>query len=73
MELLYTDDIVLMAETEELLVEKNQKWEKSIEWKAFRVHLCQTKFIKYEARFRPTEHLGKWPWSSQERSKFEFK
>jgi len=27
-ELLYADDLVLMAETEELLVEKIQKWKK---------------------------------------------
>jgi len=60
MELLYADDLILMAETEELLVEKIQKRKKSME-KRLRVNLGKTKDMKCEARFGPTAHLGEWP------------
>jgi len=45
MELLYADDLALIAETEELLVEKIQKWKKSMEDKGLRVHLGTTKVL----------------------------
>jgi len=38
MELLYVDDLVLMVESEELLIEKIHKWKKSME-KELRVNL----------------------------------
>ena len=37
MELLYADDLVLVAETEELLMDKLRKWKKSMELKGLRV------------------------------------
>jgi len=46
-----------MAETDELLVEKIQKWKKSMVEKGLRVNLGKTKVIKCEARFGPTENL----------------
>jgi len=61
MELLYADDLVLIAEMEELLVEKIQKWKQSMKEKGLRVNLGKTKVMKCEARFRPTENLGKKP------------
>jgi len=51
MQLLYFDDLVSTTETEELLVEKIQKWEKSMEEKGLRVNLGKTKAMKCEARF----------------------
>ena len=36
MELLYADDLVLMAETEELLVEKIRRWKAGMEEKGLR-------------------------------------
>jgi len=52
-ELLYADDLVLMAETEDLLADKirNRKrvWTQS-----------ETKATKCEARFGKTENLRKW-------------
>ena len=38
MELLYADDLVLMAETEELLVEKMRRWKAGMEEKGLRVN-----------------------------------
>ena len=43
MELLYADDLVLMAESEELLMEKLRKWKKGIEAKGLRVNAGKTK------------------------------
>jgi len=57
MELQYGDDLVLM-ETEELLVEKIQKCEKTMEEKGLRVTFGRTKVIKCEAR--PTEKIAEW-------------
>ena len=39
MELLYADDLVLMAESEELLVEKIRKWKAGMEDKGLRVNI----------------------------------
>ena len=36
MELLYADDLVLVAETEELLMEKLRKWKRGMELKGLR-------------------------------------
>ena len=38
MELLYADDLVLNAETKELLLEKVRKWMEGMEKKGLRVH-----------------------------------
>ena len=42
MELLYADDLVLMAESEVLLMEKLRKWEKGMEAKGLRVNAGKT-------------------------------
>ena len=41
MKLLYADDLVLVAETEELLMEKLHKWNKGMEMKGLRVNIRQ--------------------------------
>ena len=43
MELLYADDLVLMAETEELLLEKLRKWKKGMEAEGLGVNAGKTK------------------------------
>ena len=45
MELLYADDLVLMAETEELLVEKIMRWKAGMEEKGLRVNMGKTKVM----------------------------
>ena len=42
MELLYADDLVLVAETEELLMEKLRKWKSGMELKGLRVNIGKT-------------------------------
>ena len=42
-ELLYADDLVLMAETEDLLKEKITKWKAGREEKGLRVNMGKTK------------------------------
>ena len=46
MELFYADDLVLMAEMEELLLEKLRKWEKGMEAKGLRVNAGKTKVMR---------------------------
>ena len=58
MELLYADDLVLMAELEELLMEKLRKWKKGMEAKGLRVNAGKAKYRV--SRFRSEdsgEHL----------------
>jgi hypothetical protein len=45
-ELLYADDLVLMAETEELLMEKLRLWKENMETKGVRVNLGKTKVMR---------------------------
>ena len=46
MELLYADDLVLMADSEEQLVEKIRKWKVGMEEKGLRVNLGKTKVVR---------------------------
>ena len=45
MELLYADDLILMAESEELLMEKSRKWKNGMEAKGLRVNARKTKVM----------------------------
>ena len=45
MELLYTDDLVLVAETEELLMGKLHKWKRGL-----RVNIGKTKVMRCQVR-----------------------
>ena len=54
MELLYADDLVLVAETEELLIEKLRKWKRGMELKGLRVNIGKTKvMIEVSGENRP--------------------
>ena len=46
MELFYANDLVLMAESEELLMEKLRKWKKGMETKGLRVNAGKTKVMQ---------------------------
>ena len=50
MELLYADDLVLVAETEELLMEKLRKWKRGMELNGLRVNIGKTKVIGCQVR-----------------------
>ena len=60
MELLYADDLVLVAETEELLMEKLRKWKRGMELKGLRVNIGKTKVIKCQVRIGQAEESGKY-------------
>ena len=47
MELLYADDLVLIAETKELLLEKMRNWKKGMERKGLRVNTGKTKKVMW--------------------------
>ena len=61
MELLYADDLVLVAETEELLMEKLRKWKRGMELKGLRVNIGKTKVMRCQVRVGQAEESGKYP------------
>ena len=60
MELLYANDLVLVAETEELLMEKLCKWKKGMELKDLRVNIGKTKVMRCRVRIGQAEDSGKF-------------
>ena len=61
MELLYADDLVLMAESEELPMEKLRKWKKGMEAKSLRVNVGKTKVMQCGLTRFQSEDTGKHP------------
>ena len=61
MELLYADDLVLMAESEELLLEKLRKWKNGMEAKGLRVNAGKTKVMQCRVSGVQSEDSGKHP------------
>ena len=61
MELLYADDLVLMAESEELLLEKLRKWKNGMEAKGLRVNAGKTKVMQCRVSRVQSEDSGKHP------------
>jgi len=60
-ELFYADDLVLIAETEELLREQVEKWKPGMEEKGLRVNTGKTKVMKCHVRSEQEENMGKYP------------
>ena len=58
MELLYADDLVLLADSEEGLLDKLRKWKVGMEEKGLRVNMNKTKVIGDE--------MPRWFWSGGE-------
>ena len=58
MELVYADDLVLVAEMEELLMEKLRKWKKGMELKGLRVNIGKTKVMRCRVRIGHAEDSG---------------
>ena len=61
MELLYADDLVLMAESEELLLEKLRKWKNGMEATGLRVNAGKTKVMQCRVSRVQSEDSGKHP------------
>ena len=62
-ELLYADDLVLVAESEELLVAKIRKWKDGMEVKGLKVNMGKTKVMRCRVRSGQAENSGKYPCS----------
>ena len=60
-ELLYADDLVLMAETEERLLEMIKRWKAGLESKGLRVNNGKTKVMRCKGRTGQVENSGKYP------------
>lgn len=59
-ELLYADDLVLVAESEDELKDKLRKWKNSMEAKGLKVNVAKTK-VMILGEDRNREETGKWP------------
>ena len=62
-ELLYTDDLVLIAETLDLLMEKLKLWKDNMERKGLRVNIGKTKVMICGKGLDTTKPSGKYPCS----------
>ena len=60
-ELLYTDDLVLMAESMEELNQKVRKWKSGMDDKGLKVNVGKTKFMVGCEGVECVEESGKWP------------
>jgi hypothetical protein len=60
-ELLYADDLVIMAETREALIEKIRMWKQGMESMGLRVNMAKTKVLKCRAESGSCISSGKWP------------
>ena len=61
MELLYENDLVLVADTVELLMEKLRQWKKGMELKGLTVTIGKTKVMRCQVRIGQAEDSGKYP------------
>ena len=60
-ELLYADDLVIVAETEEELKERLTVWKDCLEGKGLKVNMGKTKVMKCSREERVYEKSGRWP------------
>jgi len=62
-ELLYADDLVLIAETEEELLEKIKRWKHGLEEKGLKVNIGKTKVMLNTTKSAVKKDTGKYPCS----------
>ena len=63
LELLYADDLGLMAETEELLRDRILCWKECLECKGLKVNVSKSKVMVSGTNLGSLEKTGKWPCS----------
>ena len=61
MELLYADDLVLMADSMEMLTVKVKRWRSGLEEKGLRINVAKTKVMKCCDMSSRREKSGKFP------------
>ena len=60
-EMLYADDLALLAESREQVLEKVKLWKKEMEEKGLRVNMEKTKVMQCRVRPGQCDDSGKWP------------
>jgi hypothetical protein len=60
-ELLYADDLALLAESESEVVEKIRRWKRGLEEKGLRVNMGKTKVMISHVKSGQAENSGMWP------------
>jgi hypothetical protein len=60
-ELLYADDLALLAESKAELLVKIERWKEGMERKGLRVNMGKTKIMKCQLSSVQAEDSGKWP------------
>ena len=60
-ELLYADDLALLAESKAELLDKIRVWKNGLERKGLRVNMEKTKVMKCKLSSGHNEDCGKWP------------
>jgi len=60
-ELLYADDLVVIAETEEDLIKRLNEWKNNVENRGMRVNMNKTKVMISGERQKPLQKAARWP------------
>jgi len=60
-ELLYADDLAVIAETEEELIKRLNEWQDNVESKGMRVNMNKTKVMISEERQKVRQKAIRWP------------
>jgi len=60
-ELLYADDLVVIAESEEDLIKRLNEWKNNVENRGVRVNMNKTKVMKSGERQKPVQKVARWP------------
>ena len=60
-ELLYADDLAVIAETEEKLIKTLNEWKDNVESKGMRVYMNKTKVIISGERQKVRQKAVRWP------------
>ena len=66
-ELLFADDLALMAESKAQLLVLIERWREGMERKGLRVNMAKTKVMKCQVGSGQAENSGKWPCGVSER------
>jgi len=59
--LLYADDLVVIAENEEDLIKRLNKWKNNVENRGMRVNMNKTKAMISRERQKPVQKAARWP------------
>jgi len=60
-ELLYADDLLVIAETEEDLIKRLNEWKNNVENRGMRVNMNKTKVMISGERQKPVQKAARWP------------